>query len=118
MRQIKVAFLDLEETDQRPLKSVLGVCTRTLETQFEWTAPPQADICIVNVNGRSPRPDNAVLVRFSSHRNGTPVDIARPVHTRVMLDVFSKAIKDVARKAPNYARSGVAVKRYRGAIVE
>ncbi|ORE86090.1 hypothetical protein ATO7_12373 [Oceanococcus atlanticus] len=118
MRQIKVAFLDLEDSDQRPLKSALGVCTRALDTQFEWTAPHSADICIVNVHGRSPKPDNAVLVRFSSHKNGVPVDLARPVHTRVMIDVFSKAIKDVAKKAPSYQRSGVTVKRYRGAIVE
>lgn len=118
MRQIKVAFLDLEEGDQRPLKSALGICTRALDTQFEWTAPQNADICIVNVHGRSTKPDNAVLVRFSNHKNGIPVDLARPVHTRVMIDVFSKAIKDVAKKAPNYTRSGVTVKRYRGAIVE
>ncbi|MGJ8668560.1 MAG: hypothetical protein ACSHXK_03630 [Oceanococcus sp.] len=118
MHQIKVAFLDLDDADQRPLKSALGICTRSLDTEFEWVAVENADICVVNVHGHTSSPDHAVLVRYSAYKNGAPFDIARPVQTRTMLAVFAQAIKDVEKRAPAYARTGVSTKRYRGAIVE
>ncbi len=115
---VKLAFVDVSDADQRPLKSVLNSATRLLNAEFDWTDPERADICIVDVHGQSSPPEQAVALRFSSHRNGVPVDLARPFRTRDLLEVFRQALKDVAFKSAHHGRSGVGVRVYRGAIVE
>lgn len=116
--EISIGFLNLSEADRIPLTSALKIAAATLNTDLIWSEIHEADIKIVDVTKTDPENIPPVVIRYSTHQNGKPVDIVRPIHVRPLIETLGNAIKIVLMQRADQQRRVARTVKYRGAVVE
>ncbi len=119
----RIACVQLEDADRIPLTSAINTAASVMDTEFVWTEPDAADICIVDVARTAPEQadsaaDSAVVIRYSTRRSELASDVSRPINIRHLIAVLDNAVRQAASRAEALVPAPQAgVRHYRGAVV-
>ncbi len=111
--QYKLACVGLSDGDRNVLISAINSFASALDSEFSWSEPQSADIHIIDVANTDGIPDYPVTIRYTTRKNGQPVDLWRPIRAQILIDTLNAA----ALRADEQ-QSTTTTRRYRGAVVE